>query len=158
MSLPLACPSVLSTPLKTTLEVLTGKYLSSCNSQGTLQRQLEFKGRILPFAWVPVPLALPTPLIAALGALKVGVPFLQRCHPLTVWLRALHQAPIPAPHMQSLLHGQNASSSVMPSLLSMLLIREVTDVLHSLCYILQMHLCFQARMSDKSHLAVHPRL
>ncbi len=110
------------------------------------KRHLEIKGRILPFAWVPVPLALPTPLIAALGALKVGVPFLQGCHTLTVWLRALHQAPIPAAHTQSLLQSQNADSSVMPLLLCMLLIREVTDLLHSLCYILQMHLCFQARM------------
>jgi len=83
------------------------------------KRHLEIKGRILPFAWVPVPLALPTPLIAALGALKVGVPFLQGCHTLTVWLRALHQAPIPAAHKRNLLHCQNASSSGMPSLLNM---------------------------------------
>jgi len=81
------------------------------------KRQLEIKGRISPFAWVPVPLALPTPFIAALRALKVRVPFLQRCHTLTVWLRALHQAPIPAVHIQSLLHCQNADLSVMPSLL-----------------------------------------
>jgi len=81
------------------------------------KRHLEIKGRILPFAWVPVPLALPTPFIAALRALKVRVPFLQRCHTLTVWLRALHQAPIPAVHIQSLLHCQNADLSVMPSLL-----------------------------------------
>lgn len=65
---------------------------------------------------MPVPLALPTPLIAALRALKVGVPFLQGCHTLTVWLRALHQAPIPAADMRSLLHCQHADPSHMPSL------------------------------------------
>ena len=115
MAVPLAVPLAFSTPLKAILEVLTGRCLSYTNSK--VKRQLEIKGRILPFAWVPVPLALPTPFIAALRALKVRVPFLQRCHTLTVWLRALHQAPIPAVHIQSLLHCQNADLSVMPSLL-----------------------------------------
>ena len=147
MPVPSAIPLALSTTLKATLEMLT--YLSSTIQKAIFKRQLDIRGRILPFAWVPVPLALPTPLIAALRALKVGVPFLQRCHTLTVWLRALHQAPIPAEHTQSLLHSQNADPSVLPSLLCMLL--TVENVIH-------MHLCFQARMSDKLQLASYPRL
>ena len=120
MSLPLVLPLTLSTPFKTTLKVLAFAHLSSNILKGPqFKGQLEFKGRILPYAWVPVPLALPAPLIAALGALKVWIPFLQRCHTLTVWLRALHQAPIPAAHKRNLLHCQNASSSGMPSLLNM---------------------------------------
>ena len=115
MPVPLALLLALSTSIRAILLVLTGRYLSSIAQKAHFKRQLEIKGRILPFAWMPVPLALPTPLIAALRALKVGVPFLQRCHTLTVWLRALHQAPISAVHTQSLLHCQKADSSVMPS-------------------------------------------
>ena len=136
MPVPLALLLALCTSIRATLLVLTGRYLSSIAQKAHFKRQLEMKGRILPSAWMPVPLALPTPLIAALRALKVGVPFLQRCHTLTVWLRALHQAPISAVHTQSLLHCQKADSSVMPSQVSKHAFYQghVKQVLHSLCY------------------------
>lgn len=100
----------------TVMLVVRQRWQSERQRADIRRHAVQREGRPLPFARVPVPVTLPAPLIAALWTLKVWVALLQRSHTLTVRLRALHQAPIPAQEKLSLqqymLHAVHADTYV----------------------------------------------